>query len=559
MSQNRSLSPGMRRILKWLGIIAGCLLIFLAIVQVVVYLYADVALSARLKRTVKERSNGLYTLEIDDLRLNIFTSSLSARNIRLVPDTTISDTSKQNHYVFDVSIREAAINHVNLSALYLADRLNIGSIQLAKPNIVVIRRSEDVKKQRNNSRSLHAIISPFIKSLNIGSISVSDGSFHMPDHANDSTDITSIGRISFQVDRIQIGENDTSLTRKIPAIKSLMVTLDSLYYRFPSNFYALNIGKIQFQSTMGSLDIDSLSVMPRYSKYRFAYVVGKQTDRIKFSVNKIHCNDFDFLELARLQNIRMRSVEIDSPKVVVFRDKRVPQSPRKYYPKLPRQILRTLDPIVTIDSAIIHDGFISYSELAEKAEIAGTVNFEKIEASIENITNDTSRININPSMTMHANTMLSGITPLTADFHFALDDTSGTYTYEGNLDSMDLRKINPTLSHLAFIKVTSGMEDSLSFFVTGNNDSADGSMRLRYHGLQVAMLSKKGENPILSGIKRAAGTLITNNFVINENNPSHEGDSLIVGQIDFHRDKTQSIFNYWWKTLLTGFKSSMGM
>ena len=32
-----------------------------------------------------------------------------------------------------------------------------------------------------------------------------------------------------------------------------------------------------------------------------------------------------------------------------------------------------------------------------------------------------------------------------------------------------------------------------------------------------------------------------------------------TGVIDFHRDTSKSIFNYWWKSLLTGIKSAYNL
>ena len=60
-----------------------------------------------------------------------------------------------------------------------------------------------------------------------------------------------------------------------------------------------------------------------------------------------------------------------------------------------------------------------------------------------------------------------------------------------------------------------------------------------------------------TGDKGGFASFLANTFVINNKNPN--GKNLRVGEIYFERDKQKSIFNFLWKSLLSGIKPSLGI
>ena len=60
-----------------------------------------------------------------------------------------------------------------------------------------------------------------------------------------------------------------------------------------------------------------------------------------------------------------------------------------------------------------------------------------------------------------------------------------------------------------------------------------------------------------TGDKGGFASFLANTFVINNKSPN--GKNLRVGEIYFERDKQKSIFNFLWKSLLSGIKPSLGI
>lgn len=107
----------------------------------------------------------------------------------------------------------------------------------------------------------------------------------------------------------------------------------------------------------------------------------------------------------------------------------------------------------------------------------------------------------------------------------------------------------------AFTQIESGWLQNLDFEFTYGNDQSEGIMNFEYENLKIHTLKKKNveKNPL-----QAVKTFIANTFVIKTDNLQSD-KNFRQGEIQFERNKKKSIFNYWWKSLLSGFKSSTGI
>jgi hypothetical protein len=69
--------------------------------------------------------------------------------------------------------------------------------------------------------------------------------------------------------------------------------------------------------------------------------------------------------------------------------------------------------------------------------------------------------------------------------------------------------------------------------------------------LKIALIDKEQER---KGVARQVATIIAN-MAVYRSNPRNK--KFRDGQIHFVREEPKSIFNYWWKSLQSGIKSSI--
>ncbi|MEI8225540.1 MAG: hypothetical protein WCG82_06395, partial [Bacteroidota bacterium] len=88
---------------------------------------------------------------------------------------------------------------------------------------------------------------------------------------------------------------------------------------------------------------------------------------------------------------------------------------------------------------------------------------------------------------------------------------------------------------------------------TANNDKATGKMTMLYHGLDIAVKSKRTDDT--TAFRERFISLIANIKVL-DSNPM-PGKDVRVGIIDYERDPERFLFNYCFKSIMSGIKSSL--
>jgi hypothetical protein len=169
------------------------------------------------------------------------------------------------------------------------------------------------------------------------------------------------------------------------------------------------------------------------------------------------------------------------------------------------------------------------------------------------ITNDTVYKTKNGYLKLKGSALLMGRGKLNLLLKARIFDSRNTFTLSGTLYGLDAADLNPMMEKNAFVYATSGTLDGMSFSLTADNKHAAGHMTLRYHGLNLAVKNKSTDDT--TAIMERFVSAIVNQKVINENPDRRK--PVRVGVIDYDRNPERFLFNYCFKSILTGIKSSL--
>ena len=199
---------------------------------------------------------------------------------------------------------------------------------------------------------------------------------------------------------------------------------------------------------------------------------------------------------------------------------------------------------------------ITYLEKGNEIYQTGKVELQDFYASCFNVTNQSGRIKNKPNMQVSVQTRLMGKGTLKSDFRFNLSSKSHKFSYQGSLSEMSMTAFNPFIEPLTNISIKEGISKSITFDVDANKNMATGVMNFEYKNLKIAVQKKDKEDK--QGIKEKVKSFFANLFVVKKDNPK-KNEPLRKAYISYERDPTKSFFNYYWKTLLSGMKTSIGI
>jgi hypothetical protein len=223
--------------------------------------------------------------------------------------------------------------------------------------------------------------------------------------------------------------------------------------------------------------------------------------------------------------------------------------------KYPHQILAKLPIPIELKKLIVANTFIEYKQFNPVTQRSGSIRFHNTYAVISNVTN-TEAAEPNNLMIADISTKFLNKTTLDVNWKFYLGNPRGRFDISGKLGSLDLAAVNTVSVPMGPAELKDGRLQQLLFNFKGNNYNLDGTVKMLYKDLKVAILEKEEGTRELD--KKTVASLAANIFIKN-NNPGSEKEEPRVITVNFERDTNRSIFSLVWKSLFKGIKESAGI
>lgn len=363
----------------------------------------------------------------------------------------------------------------------------------------------------------------------------------------DSLEITELDTLDKPVMETRLSFETNDLTGSLPLtddLHSAGITVSAIRVDMPKAGYSLTVNSIRLEN-LSDLRIDSLRVTPLYSKIDFSRKLGYETDRFDGVIPLITITGINSDSLLK-NNLAIRKIEL-SFTLDVYRDKRV-RNVNEFKP-LPDSLLRKLPMAVMIDSIILRESNLTYEEFGEKADSAGSISFKKLSAELYDISNK------DPKQAFEMDARARFMNDGEIAVHGTFSNSRKPHRLQGSLKNFRLTRINRMLKPNTGIAIESGKLELLRFDFKYNNHQSDGELLLNYHDLKVLSFRENNKD---EAVPNVAKTFLMNAFIENDLDKD-DSRAKRTGTIQFERDKNKFIFNFWWKSLLSGLKSAAGI
>jgi hypothetical protein len=524
----------------------------IAIVIGGIHIYLDFFLEEQLQETgvkkIHAATDNAYNIEVGDLDLHIFSRRLSISTIRI--------TKKGNSQTKDLhlTLDEFNISGINLTNFLFRNKLTTQKVNIVNPKVYLSTNRKNSSSKKIGWRELSGSVSEtalkvldsiFISEFNIKGLSINNTRTDASAEPNFSISNSDITLSNISIDSTSLTDN-----RIIPA-ENIEATAQNMRWQTPTKLYDISAKQFQFSSSDSILEANNFSVLPKFKKGAFSKQVGHEIDRINLGIQQIKGVQIDVDQVNNGEGISAGLISIENADLDIYRDKRR-SDPAKSNKPLPQEMIHGIPFPVSFDSIRISKSNIRYSERVQNADKAGYIEFANLSAGFSHLTNIESRWKTNPP-TLIAETKVMNKARLNVQFKFFTADKGNRQEIKGTLQPMDMKPLNNILQPIAFVQIDRGKILGLDFDMNLSENHAGGTLTLQYKDLKVSLLDDEGAGENLGDKARS---FLANTFKIKSEN---KGEKPRVSQVDFKRVKHKSVFNYWWKSLLSGLKENIGL
>jgi len=508
-----------KKIFKAIAIILSTLLIVL--------LVGSLVLSHFIEKKISNIYVNGYHVSSKNVSVNLFLRSVQIEN------TLIADSING---LMRLQIPEVRIKGISYFNLLFNKKYKVNTIRILKPELFYSNQNDTTSSQKNKANDLKL----FIKKLEITGAKITMLS-------SDSKDTLMKTLLGIELGGLTINDSTGKYQYKEIGLDRAAFTIQEAEYYFPGKLYRLQLGEAKFDSNDSLFSMKKLELFTNFSQYGLGEFAKTQQTWLHLTFNEIALNQIDLHRLVTDTTLRLNTFKIGNFNALAFKDRRLP-FPQKPDTKLPMAMIDGFPFKLHCDSMNIADGHIEYSDRAPNSTDEGKINFDDLRVHAENLSNTTDLIY--GKTTMHAAARVMGQTMLEADFLFPNVKYMEPYTASGYLNPVSFKYFNSILLQSAGVKLSDGKLKNLWYNFTYDNTISNGSVIFEYEGLSVDLMDRKEMD------KKEISSFLANAFVLRKDNIRGQKD-FKEGKIGFERDKKKAIFNYWWKSLMSGLVSTI--
>ena len=370
------------------------------------------------------------------------------------------------------------------------------------------------------------------------------------------------GATRLQLDRLQWGMADLVIDPADPAAANrplfsrMIELLATDFTTHTDSITAVHVGLLRASLTDSTLEVRGVGFAPTVNDAKYTRSRRYRHDLIKLKVGRIAAQGIDYETFVLGQGVRARRIEVDSFRIDVTSDGRMPAGPRRTSRRTPQQAIAGLGVTLSLDSLLVRHSEVIYREHASGRDHPGVLTFARLEATAANVRHVAGRRTSGDAMTFTARAHLQNAGQLDVRAVMPLDAPRFEMTVRGTLGATPATAINAFVEETEALRVSHGAVAGIDFGFTVRNGVASGTVTPRYSGLTVA-ITRTGSHGILGGggiLGGAARALASfaSGFKLRADNPNGPGNAPRIGRIRHVFTPHETLIQFLWISLRDG-------
>lgn len=297
----------------------------LILAQLMLLYFADPLLRNAITKVVQRKSEGLYAIDFEDIKVNLTRRSFELSGFRLIPDTALYSEFKQqgkdDKALYDVSFDRLEFNGIHVFQLFSENNLSIENIILEQPHVAITGVPGQRKEERRYDaihQDLYPILSKFAKSLRIGHIRVTDGYFNFYYNPTDTKGRTAANSINVALSGFYLDEEVYKTNTNIFYSQSIEISANNYQLRLNDSIHTVRVGQLWLSTAQSEIVAKNVSVQPL--QYENEEAIPDSANIFRFSMPQISIIGFNFSEAYFNQLLSVEHFLLEAPELnIVYR------------------------------------------------------------------------------------------------------------------------------------------------------------------------------------------------------------------------------------------------
>ncbi|MBN3581408.1 hypothetical protein JYB64_03350 [Algoriphagus aestuarii] len=458
--------------MKKLAIIFGSFLLLI----IVGIFFLENWVENKFEGTLNTNPNRKYDLVYENLDISLLRGKIELNKVKITPLAVDSIPT-----IIEGSVERADLEGIGFIGFLISKEISIDNLSFVNPEFT-LTHTEFQKTHIESTRPFQSLFRDIISRGEIKNFSLTGGKavlFHQLDSLQKigSFDNLEIIAKGIETDSLQL---DKAIPFKLEELK---IGLKNLSYQL-SEHETFGFGSYDFDFSAGQMDLKDLSLKLDLEWYEHAKNQPTQKEIMEFDIGSIAVRGLsEASQFGDSLMIIAESVSLDSLDFKVGKDKNRPFPPKELKKDF-SYLLEALTFPMEVDSLLITNSNITYSEIGNGHTLPGTITLSKVNGMILNIST-IEEVERENSLYVSIDAIFDG----SGKLNMEVNENYFERKWEAvlTLEDMDMTQLNQTVNNLAGITIASGKLHKLHLVMEANPNFSDNHFLMEYEDLKLEL------------------------------------------------------------------------
>lgn len=520
------------------------------------------AIIAKLQQVIKDGSQGLYILSVEQLQPDVLASKLDVIDGTISIDTVamrqLDKVKKLPDDLFHMKFHSLHIDGIGIPDLLNKKNIDIDRVYLNNPVINIYHKARpynQTERKKNDTLTVYQRLMGQMKRIAISAVSITKGTLIIHD-VDQPKRQTKFNDITIRMDDVLIDSSTQYDADRFLFAKHALIETNDYTFPTPDSLYFVKLGKISLAAERHTVTILNAQLQHRGSRKEFEKKLHGRDEMYDVMLPKVVLSQVNWWDLVNKEKIFSRTMNIYGGTVSVFSDKSLPLGVNKPMDHFPHQLVMLIPVPVLVNELRFQRLKVIFQQYNNETRSIGEVTCTGVSGMATHMTNIPGEIKKYPYTLLSARALFMNRVPLTVEFKFNLSEyRTGKFSVEVYMDSLNKNLVNPISEPLGRFTVKSGQMQQATAHVEADNYNLHGTVNVRYDDLHITPLMKDSAKGELK--KNHLKSFFANTVFIKNENP--QGSELRQPVFDVGRDHHQNFVAYIWTGILTGICKTIGI
>ena len=320
--------PKKHRLLKLLLRIVSGLIVLIALLIMAVYIsfnfFGTKILREMVQRKLYAGSQGLYTIDFTDLKINIFTRNVSISDFSLIPDTALYRKLKQEgkakKTLYKITYKKLFLYRLNFREIFATHTIHLREMSIIKPEIVLMGFPDTLTSKKGRFKNVYEDVYPLasqiFKEIQIDSIDVQHARISSEKEGKPGRQ--SLGQYEFSAKLRDVSINPYSYYNKQRVFYSRDIdfTVHNVRYSLTDSLYFLQAQEIGFNLMKSKLWGKNIELRPNFHSQRVSH--ARQGTFIQLDLPDFSIQGINLYQALTEEKVHLKKIALDYARLKIF-------------------------------------------------------------------------------------------------------------------------------------------------------------------------------------------------------------------------------------------------